>query len=99
MNKKIRNKSEDLKKKLSFKKGNLKSNKPEIGYSDYKLGFLIHNARINKGLTQKQLAEKCGTSRAYISKIENNIKGVRVSALRKIVETGLDGHLNLSVML
>ena len=52
-----------------------------------------------KGLTQEQLAVKCGTNKAYISKVENDIKDVRISTLQKIIEVGLGGRLNLSVTL
>ncbi|HMS64369.1 MAG TPA: helix-turn-helix transcriptional regulator [Ignavibacteria bacterium] len=97
MNKKMNTSPEFLKKKHSVRKTDRRNSKPEVSYAEYKLGLLIHNARVNKGLTQKQLAEKCGTSRACISKIENNAKGVRISSLRKIVVNGLDGHLQLSV--
>jgi ribosome-binding protein aMBF1 (putative translation factor) len=71
----------------------------EEGYKNFKLGALIHDARIEKGLTQEQLAEKCGTNKSYISKVENNIKDVRLSTLKRIVEVGLGGRLNLSVTL
>jgi HTH-type transcriptional regulator/antitoxin HipB len=50
-------------------------------------------------MTQEELAEKCGTNNGYISKIENNIKEVRLSTLKKIVELGLGGHLELSIEL
>jgi DNA-binding Xre family transcriptional regulator len=71
----------------------------EEGYQEFKLGALIHEARIEKGLTQEQLAEKCGTTKSYISKIENNIKEVRFSTLQKIVECGLGGKLELNIKL
>lgn len=71
----------------------------EEGYQEFKLGALIHEARIEKGLTQEQLAEKCGTTKSYISKIENNIKEVRFSTLQKIVESGLGGKLELNIKL
>jgi HTH-type transcriptional regulator / antitoxin HipB len=80
-------------------RGTSKRDKFEKGYEAFKLGFLIQQARIEKGLTQEELAEKCGTSTGYISKIENNIKEVRISTLQKIVETGLGGHLELSIKL
>lgn len=32
-------------------------------------------------MTQEELAEKCGTNKGHISKIENNIKEVRISTL------------------
>jgi ribosome-binding protein aMBF1 (putative translation factor) len=81
------------------KKGTPKRDKFDKGYETFKLGAMIHDARLEKGLTQQQLAEKCGTNKAYISKVENDIKDVRISTLQKIIEVGLGGQLNLSVTL
>ena len=69
----------------------------EKGYEAFKLGYMIQQARLKKGMTQEELAEKCGTNKGYISKIENNLKEVRLSTLQKIVELGLGGHLELSI--
>ncbi|WP_238383826.1 helix-turn-helix domain-containing protein [Olivibacter domesticus] len=79
------------------KRGSEKREVLDSGYENFKIGALIHEARIEKGLTQEELANKVGTSKSYISKIENNIKEVRFSTLQKIVETGLGGHLELSI--
>ncbi len=84
---------------LHGKKGNVKRDKFEKGYEVFKLGFLIQQARLERGLTQEELAKKCGTNKGYIYKIENNIKEVRISTLQKIVERGLGGHLELSIRL
>lgn len=81
------------------KKGTPKRDKMEKGYQEFKLGALIHEARLEKGMTQEELAERCGTNKAYISKVENNIKDVRISTLQKIVEVGLGGRLQLSINL
>jgi HTH-type transcriptional regulator / antitoxin HipB len=81
------------------KRGAPKREKFEKGYQEFKLGALIHEARIEKGLTQEELAERCGTNKAYISKVENNIKDVRVSTLQRIIEVGLGGKLQLSIKL
>ncbi len=81
------------------KRGAAKREKLEAGYEAFKIGALIHGARIEKGLTQNELAEKCGTTKSYISKIENDIKEVRISTLQKIVELGFGGHLQLSIKL
>ena len=81
------------------KTGTPKRDKFEKGYEAFKLGFLLQQARIEKGMSQEQLAEKCGTNKGYISKIENDIKEVRISTLQKIVELGLGGHLELSIKL
>ncbi|WP_339787497.1 helix-turn-helix transcriptional regulator [uncultured Imperialibacter sp.] len=71
----------------------------EEGYENFKIGALIQKARLEKGLTQEELAQKVGTSKSYISKIENNIKEVRLSTLKKIVELGLGGQVDLSIKL
>lgn len=81
------------------KRGTKKRDELEAGYENFKIGVLIYEARLEKGLTQEQLAAKVGTTKSYISKIENNIKEVRLSTLQKIVELGLDGHLELSIRL
>ena len=81
------------------KKGTPKRDQFEKGYEEFKLGFLIQQARLEKGLTQEELAIRCGTNKGYISKIENNIKEVRLSTLQKIVELGLGGHLEISIKL
>ncbi|WOK07338.1 helix-turn-helix transcriptional regulator [Imperialibacter roseus] len=71
----------------------------EEGYENFKIGALIQEARLEKGLTQEELAQKVGTTKSYISKIENNIKEVRLSTLKKIVELGLGGQVDLSIKL
>jgi len=77
--------------------GTKKRDELEAGYENFKIGALIHEARLEKGLTQAELAVKIGTTKSYISKIENNVKEVRFSTLKKIVELGLGGQLELSI--
>jgi ribosome-binding protein aMBF1 (putative translation factor) len=79
--------------------GTAKRDELDAGYESFKIGAMIHDARLQKGLTQGELAEKVGTTKSYISKIENNVKEARFSTLRKIVELGLGGHLELSIKL
>lgn len=79
------------------KKGTAKRVKFEKGYESFRLGIMIQQARLKKGLTQGELADKIGTTKSYISKIENDVKEVRLSTLMKIVEKGLGGKLNLTV--
>ena len=79
------------------KVGTSKRDELEAGYESFKIGAMIQAARLEKGLTQEELAVKIGTSKSYISKIENNLKEVRLSTLRKIVELGLGGNLQLSI--
>ena len=85
-------------KQLNYgKRGTKKRYELETGSENFLIGVMIQQARLEKGLTQEQLAEKVGTTKSYISKIENNIKEVRISTLQKIVELGLGGHLQLSI--
>ena len=79
------------------KKGISKRDKFHKRFESFKLGFMIHQVCLEKGMTQEELAEKCGTNKGYISKIENNIKEVPISTLQKIVELGLGGQLQLSI--
>jgi ribosome-binding protein aMBF1 (putative translation factor) len=81
------------------KPGTTKRDQLEAGYENFKIGVLIHEARLEKGMTQEELAEKVGTTKSYISKIENNIKEARISTLQKIVELGFNGKLQLSIKL
>ena len=77
--------------------GTAKRDELEVGYENFRIGAMIHEARLKKGLTQEELAEKVGTTKSYISRIENDVKEARFSTLQKIVELGLGGHLELSI--
>jgi DNA-binding XRE family transcriptional regulator len=77
--------------------GTKKRDALEKGYENFKIGALIQEARLEKGLTQEQLAKKVGTTKSYISKLENNLKEVRLSTLKKIIELGLEGNLELVI--
>lgn len=90
---------EDFKEKNYGKRGTVKRDELEDGYENFKIGEMLRQARLEKGLTQEELADKVGTTKSYISKIENNIKEARISTLQKIVELGFDGHLDFSIRL
>lgn len=69
----------------------------EQEFEAFKLGVVIQEIREKQHLTQTQLALKCGTTKSYISRIENNASDIRLSTLMKIIQQGLGGHLNISV--
>jgi transcriptional regulator with XRE-family HTH domain len=58
---------------------------------------MLQEMRKDKGLTQEQLAQKCGTTKNYISRIENNASDIRLSTLMRIIREGFGGHLKLNV--
>ena len=73
--------------------------KYEQEFEAFKIGVLIQDARKKQHLTQQQLAEKVGTTKNYISRIENNASDIRLSTLMRIIREGLGGHLKLSLEL
>jgi len=75
----------------------LKYSQPEKSELSLKIGELIKEARLKSGLTQQDLAIKSGTSRTYISKIENDRSDLEIATLRKIIETGLGRKLEISI--
>jgi HTH-type transcriptional regulator/antitoxin HipB len=79
------------------KRGNPKREKFEEGFEAFKLGVMIQELRKENGLTQEQLADKCGTTKTYISRIENNASDIRLSTLMRIIREGFGKQLRLSV--
>ena len=71
--------------------------KYEEEFENFKIGVLIQEARKQQNLTQQELAMKCGTTKNYISRIENNASDIRLSTLMRIIREGLGGHLKLSL--
>ena len=66
-------------------------------YEAFKLGFLIKQARKKKGMTQQALAQKIGSTKSYISLLENDVKEVRLSTLQKLISEGLGGTVQIKV--
>ena len=54
----------------------------EVGYTDFKIGVLLRQAREDAGLTQEQLATRMGTKKSAISRVENHAEDVRLSTLK-----------------
>lgn len=79
------------------KRGTAKREKYEQGFDTFKLGIILQELRKQKNLTQEQLAEKCGTTKTYISRIENDASDIRLSTLLRIIREGLGGHINISI--
>ena len=69
----------------------------EEGFEAFKLGVMLQELRKKNGMTQEQLAKKCGTTKTYISRIENNASDIRLSTLMRIIREGFGRHLILSL--
>ena len=88
---------EEILDKKYGEKGNPKREEWEQQFEAFRLGALLEEARTKLGMTQEQLAEKCGTNKSYISRIENDASDIRLSTLMKIIQKGLGGHLKLTL--
>ncbi len=81
------------------KRGTATREEWEQGFELFKIGVLLEQARTDLNLTQEELAARCGTNKAYISRIENDASDIRLSTLMRIINQGLGGKLKLSLEL
>ena len=79
------------------KRGTVIREQFEQEFEAFRLGVMIQELRKEKGLTQEALANKCGTTKTYISRIENNASDIRLSTLVRIIQEGLGGRLQMRV--
>ncbi len=56
---------------------------------------ILKEARKEANMTQEQLAEKVGTKKSYISRLENGKCDIQLSTLYRIFEFGLGKRVNL----
>ena len=62
------------------------------------VGEMIRDARKKAHLTQDELAEKTGTKKSYISRVENGKIDIQISTLFKIFEEGLGKKIGLTFL-
>jgi HTH-type transcriptional regulator / antitoxin HipB len=58
----------------------------ETGYTEFKIGVILRQAREEAGLTQEEVAQRLHTKKSAISRIENHADDVRLSTLRRYAE-------------
>lgn len=61
------------------------------------LAETLKEERLKAGLTQQQLAERIGTKKTYISRLENGKADVQLSTLFRIFE-GLGRRVSLTIL-
>jgi DNA-binding XRE family transcriptional regulator len=59
---------------------------------------MLKEARKDANITQEQLAERTGTKKSYISKIENGKGNIQLSTLIRIFEIGLNKRIGLTFL-
>ncbi len=58
---------------------------------------MLKEARKEANMTQEQLADKVGTKKSYISRLENGKCDIQLSTLYRIFEFGLGKKINLLI--
>jgi DNA-binding XRE family transcriptional regulator len=59
---------------------------------------MLKEARKEAKMTQQELADKAGTQKSYISKIENAKGNIQLSTLIRIFEKGLNKRIGLTFL-
>lgn len=77
--------------------GTPERDKFELKAKAFIIGEMIKEARREAKMTQDQLAEKTGTKKSYISRLENGKIDIQLSTLFKIFEDGLGRKLSFTV--
>ena len=80
--------------RMTFSK---KRNEFEEGAQRFFISEMLKEARSEANLTQSELAEKIGTKKSYISRIENGKGNITIETLIKIFETGLQRKVGITI--
>lgn len=88
---------EDLLKSKYGVKGTPERDKFESDSLAFRLGVMLKEARKDAHITQEELAEKTGTKKSYISRIERGQSDIQISTYYRLIEIGLGKHLNISI--
>lgn len=78
-------------------KGTEKRDKYDANSLAFRLGVMLKEARKEANLTQEELAERTGTKKSYISRIERGLSDIQISTYHKLIEVGLGKHLNIEI--
>ena len=77
--------------------GTLKRTEFEIKAKAFAIGEIIKEERRLAAMTQEQLAEKTGTKKSFISRIENGHSDIQLSTLYRLLELGLGRKVSLRI--
>jgi len=78
-------------------RGTLARTEFEMKSQAFILGELLKEERAKAHMTQAEMAEKTGTKKSYISRIENGHADIQLSTLYRLVEQGLNRKLELAI--
>lgn len=79
------------------KKGTPKREKFDKESLAFRLGEMLKEERKKAKLTQEELADKTGTKKSYISRIEAGKSDIQISTFSRIIEIGLNKKVNITI--
>jgi DNA-binding XRE family transcriptional regulator len=88
---------EDILKEKYGEKGTSTRDKYDADSLAFRLGVMLKEARNEARITQDELAQRTGTKKSYISRIEKGQSDIQISTYYKLIEIGLGKHLNISI--
>ena len=77
--------------------GTKKRTEFEIKAKSFAIGEIIKEERRLANMTQEELADKTGTKKSFISRIENGHSDIQLSTLFKLIEVGLGRKISLTI--
>ncbi|MBZ0242119.1 MAG: helix-turn-helix domain-containing protein [Bacteroidales bacterium] len=77
--------------------GSEKRTEFEIKAKAFAIGEILRDARKEAKMTQEDLANKTGTRKSFISRIENGHSDIQLSTLYRLIEIGLGKKVNLTI--
>lgn len=78
-------------------KGTPEREKFDADSLSFRLGVMLKEARREANMTQEDLAERTGTKKSYISRIERGLSDIQISTYHKLIEIGLGKHLRIEI--
>ncbi len=88
---------EEILTKKYGKKGSEERDKYDSESLAFRLGVMLKEARNEAKMTQEELANKVGTKKSYISRVERGLSDIQLSSYYKLIEIGLGKNLNISI--
>ncbi len=88
---------EDILNEKYGEKGTSTRDKYDAESLAFRLGVMLKEARNEAKITQAELAQRTGTKKSYISRIERGQSDIQISTYYKLIEIGLGKHLNISI--
>ena len=77
--------------------GSKKRTEFEIKAKAFAIGEIIREERKLAQMTQEQLADKTGTKKSFISRIENGHSDIQLSTLYRLIEIGFGKQIILTI--